>query len=251
MLHLPRVASVIAFALSAWTAVSSAQDAAGAKAVIDKAIAAAGGEKFVKFPAASWKAKGVINVNDQRFEFTGEWHVQFPNRMRRVLETDNGIKLTVFVDGDKTWTNAGANIGEVKDAAAALRDEMYVQWVAGLACLRRPGFETAVLGDAQVDGRAAVQVRVTRKERPQVLLYFDKGTHLLVKHDRNGGCPYGLRQDNFEEERTYSDYKEFDGIKRPTRVVVKRDGKVFIEMDRSEIQPLEKLDDAMFARTGN
>ena len=63
-------------------------------------------------------------------------------------------------------------------------------------------------------------------KRPIVTLYFDKETGLLVKRE---ATVKDLGTDDKEvlEEAVISDYKEADGRKYHTRVVVTRDGKTY------------------------
>jgi hypothetical protein len=46
----------------------------------------------------------------------------------------------------------------------------------------------------------------------------------------------------------YSKYEEIDGARVPTRFVMKRDGKLYVEADVSDYKAVGKLDDAVFAK---
>src|SRR4030088_1151279 len=81
-----------------------ADDQAEVKALIDKAIKAAGGEaKLAKFQAMVWKGKGTFHPD--KIAFTGAWSYQAPNRMRSEIEfQDADAKILTVLDGDKGWT---------------------------------------------------------------------------------------------------------------------------------------------------
>ena len=51
-----------------------------------------------------------------------------------------------------------------------------------------------------------------------------------------------------DQEAILSDYKDFDGTKMPTKVVVKRDCKLFVEAEVQDLKPAEKLDKSTFAK---
>jgi hypothetical protein len=49
-------------------------------------------------------------------------------------------------------------------------------------------------------------------------------------------------------EVTFSDYKEVDGAKVPAKVVIKRDGKPFVEGEMKNLKTVTKFDDSTFAK---
>jgi hypothetical protein len=49
------------------------------------------------------------------------------------------------------------------------------------------------------------------------------------------------------QETTYSNYKDFGGIKRATKVESKRDGEKFIDAEITDFKVLDKVDPKTFA----
>jgi hypothetical protein len=47
-------------------------------------------------------------------------------------------------------------------------------------------------------------------------------------------------------ETTFADYKEFDGIKKATKIEVKRDGEKFQTMELTEFKVVDKVDPESF-----
>jgi hypothetical protein len=45
-----------------------------------------------------------------------------------------------------------------------------------------------------------------------------------------------------------SDYKRIDGVQQAMKVVTRRDGQPFMELEVTEIKLFEKLDDRVFAK---
>lgn len=53
--------------------------------------------------------------------------------------------------------------------------------------------------------------------------------------------------EEFTQETLYSNFKDFDGIKKAAKHVVKRDGNTFIEAEVTEFKVLDKVDPETFA----
>src|SRR5436190_6131029 len=85
----------------------AAQPEDPAKAVIDKAIAAAGGEaNLARYPAATWKGQGVYYGGGPGIRYTGTWAVQPPERARIAVAGERDgqhFARTLVVNGDKGW----------------------------------------------------------------------------------------------------------------------------------------------------
>jgi hypothetical protein len=46
----------------------------------------------------------------------------------------------------------------------------------------------------------------------------------------------------------YSDFKEVEGVLQAMKVVIKRDGKDYVEGETTDLKLAEKLDDSVFAK---
>ena len=64
-------------------------------------------------------------------------------------------------------------------------------------------------------------------------LLFDKESGLPVRLEAK---VIDFRGEEFTQQTTYSDYKEFDGVKKATKIESKRDGEKFIEQEIIELQ---------------
>jgi hypothetical protein len=94
--------------------------------------------------------------------------------------------------------------------------------------------------EIKVDNKLALGVSVTAKNRPDVKLYFDKESHLLVKIEREavqGG-------QKLNKEYLFGEHKEVEGVKLPTKLVEIVNGKKLAEL-KAEYK-LKKPDDAVF-----
>ncbi len=81
------------------------------------------------------------------------------------------------------------------------------------------------------------------KGHRDVELYFDKKSGLLIKSQ------YSVKAEELDGKEVqfevfYGDYKDFAGAKLPTSLLMKQDGKKYVQTEQSEITPAEFGDDA-------
>src|SRR5262249_37172471 len=161
------------------------------------------------------------------------------------------VGLVQVFNKDKGWikVNAGGNemTMEIKDELLdAMKQAGYTQYVETLVpLLKDKGFTLSSLGEVKVNDKPAVAVKVAFKGKKDINLYFDKDTGLPVKRD-GMGIDQNLKE--VMQEVYYSDYKEFDGLKRPTKVVIHQDGKKFMEAEVTEMKFVDKFDDSEFGK---
>ena len=110
--------------------------------------------------------------------------------------------------------------------------------------LKGKGFQIETAGAEKVGDKAAVVLKVIGPDRKGFTLYFDEETGLPVKQV---ATVTGFMGDEFTQERLYSDYKDFGGIKRPTKIVTKRNGEKFVEEEITEFKVLNKVNPQTFA----
>jgi hypothetical protein len=216
-----------------------------ARTIIDRAIAAVGGDAVLeKLKASTWKEKGTYYGMGKGQPYVGAYAVQWPDQFRMEIE---GV-FTIVLNGDKGWIKAGGETKEMnKEQMASQTQDNRAGWITSLLPLKDKAFTLTALGEAKVGSRPALGVKVTRKDYPEVKLYFDKKSHLLVKAEYQTKSP----EQNFKDVTmaiTYSDYKGFDGAQVPTKMVMNHDGKLFVEAEVQEFKAVGKLDNKIFAR---
>jgi len=223
------------------------------RAIVAKGIKATGGEaNFLKYKAIHIKGTGTFYGLGEGIPYTGEWHFHEVKQSRFTLDIkvmDQNLKLTQIVNGDKGWMKFNDDTKDMsEDELAEEKASMYSSWVSRLVPLKDKEFKLAALGDVKVEDKDAVGVRVTREGKRDVNLYFDKGTGLLLKSEFRVKDVKAGNNKEMTQETLYTDYKAFQGTKHATKIVIKRDGKLFVEANMTEYQPLEKIDDGLFAR---
>ena len=94
------------------------------------------------------------------------------------------------------------------DAAtvAELQESTYIEYVSGLLPLLKEKFELTSLGEAKVRNQPVAGVLVKSKNHPDIKLYFDKTTALLIKIEFQRKEPNGKPM---LMETYLSDYRDF------------------------------------------
>ncbi len=217
-----------------------------ARAIIDKAIKAAGGEaKLDKLKAITGKEKGVYyGMGEDGFPYTANFAIQWPDKFRLEVE---GV-FTIVLDGNKGWTRMGDTVKEMgKDELALQILNHRAGLINSLTPLKDKAFQLKTIGDAKIGKQAVQGVQVSRKDYPDVKLYFAKDTGLLVKSEYRSKAA----EQEFKEvsQATYfSDYRDVDGAKVSYKRVMKRDDKLYLEAEVTEMKVAEKLDAKVFAK---
>jgi hypothetical protein len=232
--------------LSLGLAVAARADGpADQKVVIDKAIKAMGGaEKLAKYQAATWNEKGTYYGMGDGLPYTAKYAVQWPDQFRMDIEN----VFLLVLDRDKGWIIMNNQAQDMtKEQLKEQKEQRYAGWVATLAPLKDKAFTLAALGESKVGDRPALGVKVSHEGHRDVSLFFDKETGLLVKSEyRVNADELGGKEVN--QEAFFSGHLETDGIKVFRKIVVKRDGKLFVEAEISDFKPAEKLDSKLFAK---
>jgi hypothetical protein len=228
-----------------------ADDAADARAIVDKGIKAQGGqEKLAKFNAHSIKFKGNFHGMGQAIPMTGEIITQGSDKVKLDAEIEAGgmkFRIVNVFNGDKGWNKVGDMLMELdKDQVAEAKSQAYSGWVSTLAPLVGKDFKLSTIGEMEVEKKPALGVKVKREGQRDIDLYFDKESGLLVKAEhrvKDEGSGQEVTEENFP-----IDYKDVEGTKQAMKFLVKRDGKLFIDGEVSEYQLLEKVEDSVFAK---
>ena len=238
---------------AAWLSVSGPMargDETDATPILDKAIAALGGEaKLAKASSVTWKGTGTITFGDNESSVKTKSSLAGIARQRREFEGDfngNPFKVLTILDGDKGWRKFGDEVQDLDgEMLAGVKQEAYLQFVPLLILpLKTKDFKLKVGTDAKVGDKPAVVLEVTGPDGKPFTLYFDKDTGLLVKMV---ATIRGFQGNDTKQETTFADYKDFDGLKFATKIETTRDGNPFIKMEYSDYKVAEKPEADTFA----
>ena len=216
-----------------------------ASAILDKAIKAMGGEeKLAKASMYSWKSKGTVTIEGNEREFNSQVTVKGLDHYRREFGNDEFHGIIVLAD-TKAWRKFGDNSTELEgDAIANEKRNVYLHVIpTTLVVLKGKGFKYEAAGEEKVGDKPASIVKITGPDGKDSTLSFDKETGLPVKQVAK---VVGFQGQEYTAETTFADYKDFDGIKKATKVVVKRDGEPFQSWEVTEFKVLDKVDAEAF-----
>src|SRR5262249_22918297 len=104
-------------------------------------------------------------------------------------------------------------------------------------------FKLEAASEDQVAGKPAVGIKVTGPDNKDFRLFFDKETGLPVKLTAK---VVGFMGEEVDQETTFADYKDFQGIKKATKINSKRNGEKFLDQQISDFKVLDKVDPKTF-----
>jgi hypothetical protein len=227
---------------------ASAQD--DVKAVLDKAVKAHGGkENLAKIGAVSSKSKGSIDLFGG-LPFSQESISVMPKQFKETIFLEiNGAKatiVTVFNDG-KGWADVNGTIMDLDEKTLEeIKQAGNLMMLGTLRFVDDKDCKVTFLGESKVEGKPVVGVKVARQGYRDANLYFSKETGLLSKVERQT-YDTNKAQDT-AEERLILDYQDVGGAKIAKKILVRRDGKKYLEAEVTEYKALDKVDPAEFAK---
>jgi hypothetical protein len=219
------------------------------KEILDKAIKALGGEEklgAIKVVQIKGEGKIIIEGNDNPIKV--ETTTQGLDHHRGEFEGEfggNSVKGVTVLKGDKGWRKFGDNLMEMdEDGVKNEKRNIYLSVIPATILPLRKDFKTEAAPDADAKGKPASGVKVIPPDGKEFTIYFDKETGLPV---RQVARVVGFGGEEYEQETLYDDYKEFNGIKKATKLTMKRDGEIFIESKVLDFKTPEKVAESTFS----
>ncbi len=226
-------------------------DEKDATAILDKAIKAVGGEeKLAKAAAFSWKQKGTVTFGGNDNDMTGQSTLKGLDHYRFEMKGhfgENDFTGLVIVNGDKGSRKFGDDDHDMDEGELANEKRSIYLAISPVTILplKSKGFKTEAAGEEKVGDKPAAVVKVTGPDGKDFKLFFDKESGLPVKMIAQ---VVGFGGEEYQQETTFVDYKDFDGIKKATKVESKRDGEKFLTFEITEFKALDKVDDKTFEK---
>lgn len=215
--------------------ISRAEDA-DAQKVVDKALAALGNPSG-KQAAVVWRGKGTFYGMGDGLPYTGTWSLQRPDKFR--MEIDGAF--TLIVNGDKGWI-MGQEM--TKEQLTEQRQSLHADWILQIYPLKDKAFSLTVLGESKVEDKPAVGLKVSYKDRRDVKVYFDKETGLPVKMEQTVMDEQAGKE--VTQESLIKEWVKTDNGKLPSKMLITRDGKKYVDGEMQEYKLSEKLPDETF-----
>jgi hypothetical protein len=222
--------------------------------LLDRAIKAHGGEENLnKYKAGMWRGKGTYYGAGVGQSYSGEWAIEGVDRSRMALEVvmdGQKVPMIAIMNGMQGWTKTADRVPEImlRDRILEEKDQMYANYLSALVPMKDKAYTLTLLPEIKIDKRSAVGIKAVRKGFPEVWLYFDKDTFLLSKTDKMVRHGPPTASTLVKQETIFYSYEEVGGIKKPMKILVKRGGQLYLELDVFDFTPKEKLDTALFQK---
>jgi hypothetical protein len=233
--------SLVIASLALFMSPIRADDKSAVKELLDKAMKAHGGAgNAAKLGEISFKGKAKVSEGGMEAEFSVDASMSQLDRTRMLLTINaNGQNnmATLVLNGAKIWARdsrrdkteeAPAEVAPmIQSILLAMRAAATPASLAGRKDLQLTHGGKAKVGDADAD-----LLRISRKDLPDITLYYDIQTGLPLKSEAQ------LKEANQATEMQYafhfSEFKEVDGVKHFGHVKITRDGKDLVEIELSE-----------------
>jgi hypothetical protein len=226
---------------------ASADDAT---AIVDRAIRATAGseERLAKLQYCVRSDQGSMFLPTGQVPATRECNLHLPDQVKFAASMGPAGQRQPFViclDRLRGWMIMNGQKSDLSQPQyEAVQDEAYFLWVASLLPLKNKGITLTETKEVSVNGQPARGVKVDARGRPTVHLYFDKANGLLVK----GVYTSREASNDVTREILFSDHKEFDGLRLPTKLVTSQFGRKIEEWTVDKYRFPEKIDAAVFAK---
>lgn len=206
--------------------------------LLDKYVAALGGEKAL-LRISTLSEKGTANFMGR--EFAIDIYDKAPNKRASFMHLPNGDSATVF-DGQQGWTGFPHQpprempVSELEGARidADLQFALHIQQMFPNLRPARP---------EPIAGHETYQLVSENADQPQIRLYFDQQTGLLLRMVRYGDSPLGLNPVRVD----YADYQAVDGVQVPHRWTVARPSGQF-SVQVTDVKQNVDIEDAKFSK---
>jgi hypothetical protein len=154
----------------------------------------------------------------------------------------------LVINQDKGWFQGPNRVEAMpKEILTFLKADLYaIRLAQQLTPLKDKDCRLSALGEVNIGDRPALGVKAVRKGFPEVDVFFDKKTALPVK------CQLQVKEGKGDEtmahEFFFSSAKKTDGLVHFTKFSFKRADKEMIEMELSDVKPVDEIDASQFAK---
>jgi hypothetical protein len=214
---------------------SSSRAGEEAQAILEKASKAHGlkGKDDDKRQAYTGKNKGKIYVSGLELDFNQQIWMQPPGKFKEQMEMNvmgQAVKVTTVFNGKEGWIKANdMDIKVENELLDEFKEMAHMMALGQFTGLKDKELKFSVIGEAQVNGKPAIGVKISKEGKKDVDFYFDKQTGLMAKTQRRA-VDFQTKQE-VTEERIVTSYQDIAGRKMPKTVIVNRDGQKLLEAE--------------------
>lgn len=201
---------------------ASAQNLPEARTLADRYVQASGGRAAMQRHAQR-HVVSEMSMPAMGMTMSVETFQARPNKLLSKVEMPGMGSMTVGYDGTVAWSMNPMQGPRILDGPEMNQMLQQADFDANLDMARSfPTMET--VGERQVNGRACWNVRMVHASGMQMHNCFDKENGLLIGALVRQQSAMG----DVEAEVRFEEYKEFDGVRMPTRVVTSAMGQEMV-----------------------
>jgi hypothetical protein len=249
----------------AWLAAPAAtsgggKETPGWQSIIDKAIAFHGGVKALDRDVAIFRTEeSEMLLEGDKIPVKCDWQYQPPDkRAFQAAVKIGGLTLSVRggLIGLKGWMKIGPSLAvdlSQKQAAGLLFEQMNHVKSVQLLVRAAEHYDLGSVKAARFADRDAWQLNVvSRKSKHGLTVFFDQRTGQILGDESERVLPTLATNDAHEKPATYRVvYKslvDIEGMKMPETMTILRDGKPIIEVRKTQIRIVDKIDPKLFEK---
>lgn len=211
--------------------------------ILDKAIEAIGGKaKLAQIENYTAVTQTTATGALTKIKMTVTETNQPPDLSKQLFEIDKGFRI-LCLSGNQSWQQIGQ---DVSDLSRLQRREMERAFFRDTINFFKHhdavGTSVKYIGKQKLAGRSFYILEIKNLSSDSFSLYIDVETFLIVKKTYRGAAETGFAL--FEER--YSDYQSVSGLVVPHKIVVKTNGKVFIESKLTQFEVNKELPEDFF-----
>src|ERR1700693_4996173 len=222
------------------------ENARKAKAIVDQALQALGGQTYLTIRDREQQGRGYGFHHGQPTGGGGVFwsFTEFPDKER--VEVTKERDIAELYVGNKGWeiTYKGPHPLDPKDLEDYLRRRRFSLETVLRTWVNDPGVVLLYEGAANAAQHPASQITLINSQNESVMLYFDTDTHLPVKKSFSWRDPVD-KQKNLEEE-IYENYRAVSGIMVPYNVTRYFNGDMARQSFIFNVTFNQGLDESMF-----
>ncbi len=216
--------------LFAWI-ISQIISAQSAENIIQNYYKAIGGEKLNQVQAILQKGKMISNG----MEFPMESYQNTKGQMYTKMNLMGQDMTMVAFDGQKGFVFDNASFGykDIPDSLANVFKKKAENLFGYFYQYKKAGHKLKYLGKQKLEGKTYDKVHLilakpVEKNIQDIFAYFDPKTHLLYAVE--------IKKDGHLALTENQDYKTFDGLKFPTKIITKIDGNPVMTLQINDLK---------------
>jgi hypothetical protein len=222
------------------------ENARKAKALLDQAIKALGGDAYMHIKTISQEGRTYsFHLGQPNSAGTVFWRFyEFPDKDRVEITKKRDIAAVFVGDQGYEITYKGTRKQDAKDVADYLRRRHYsLDWVLR-KWLQEPGVALFYEGPTVAEQKQVEQVTIMNVANEGLTLYLDTNTHLPVKKTFSWRDPTD-KQRNIEDE-VYDNYRQIQGIMAPFSITRFYNGDMENQRFLTSVSFNQPLKDSLF-----